>query len=101
MVGTSSSDATFSIIGLGTLGFVAVGTVFAVISQKSRLREVMLPVLLLPVLAPMVMAAVEGTALILTPDTNEGLAAWLKLLAGFDLIFVVAGFLLYGFVLEE
>jgi hypothetical protein len=49
----------------------------------------------------MVMAAVEGTALVLTPDTNEGLTAWLKLLAGFDLIFVVAGFLLYGFVLEE
>ena len=86
---------------LGTLGFVAVGTVFAVVSQKSRLREVMLPVLLLPILAPMVMAAVEATTLILAPGGNEGLSAWLRLLAGFDFIFVIAGFLLYGFVLEE
>jgi heme exporter protein B len=91
----------FLVLFLGTLGFVAVGTVFSVISQKSRLREVMLPVLLLPVLAPMVMAAVEATALILTPGGNEGLGSWLKLLVGFDLIFAVAGFLLYGFVLEE
>jgi heme exporter protein B len=61
----------------------------------------MLPVLLLPVLAPMVMAAVEGTALVLTPESNEGLGAWIRLLVGFDIVFVVAGFLLYGFVLEE
>lgn len=91
----------FSIIALGTIGFVAVGTVFAVISQKSRLREVMLPVLLLPVLAPMVMAAVEGTALVLTPDAKESLGPWINLLVGFDVVFAVAGFLLYGFVLEE
>ncbi len=91
----------FLVLLLGTLGFVAVGTVFAVVSQKSRLREVMLPVLLLPILAPMVMAAVEATTIILTPGGNEGLSAWLRLLSGFDFIFVVAGFLLYGFVLEE
>ncbi len=91
----------FLILLLGTLGFVAVGTVFAVVSQKSRLREVMLPVLLLPILAPMVMAAVEGTTIVLTPGGNEGLGEWLKLLAGFDFVFAIAGFLLYGFVLEE
>ena len=91
----------FLILLLGTLGFVAVGTVFAVVSQKSRLREVMLPVLLLPILAPMVMAAVEGTAIVLTPGGNEGLGEWLKLLVGFDFVFAIAGFLLYGFVLEE
>jgi hypothetical protein len=49
----------------------------------------------------MVMAAVEGTAIILTPGPDDGLLPWLQLLAGFDIIFAVAGFLLYGFVLEE
>jgi len=78
-----------------------VGTVFAVVGQKTRLREVMLPVLLLPVLTPLLLACVEGTTIVMTPDTMEGFGAWIKLLVGFDVIFLVTGFLLYGFVLED
>lgn len=91
----------FTLLGLGTLGFLAVGSVFAVVGQKTRLREVMLPVLLLPVLTPLLLAAVEGTMIVLSPGENTGLSAWMQLLVGFDLMFLIAGFLLYGFVLED
>jgi heme exporter protein B len=95
------TPAFFLIIALGTLGFVSVGTVFAAVSQKTRLREVMLPLLLLPVLSPIVMAAVEGTALVLSPAGTRGLGSWLQILAAFDIVFVTLGFLVYGYVLEE
>ena len=71
----------FLILVLGTIGYLAVGTVFAVVGQKTRLQEVMLPVLLLPVLTPVLMGAVEGTAIIFTPGGNEGLVHWIRLLA--------------------
>ena len=71
------------------------------VGQKTRLREVMLPVLLLPVLTPLLLGAVEGTKIVLTPGDSEGLGSWLQLLVGFDLMFLIAGFLLYGFVLED
>ena len=91
----------FLILLLGTLGYLAVGTVFAVVGQKTRLREVMLPVLLLPVLTPLLLAVVEGTAIIFTPGTNEGLWSWIQLMAAFDIMFMTAGFLVYGLVLED
>lgn len=90
----------FLMLALGSIGFLSVGTVFAVIGQKTRLREVMLPVLLLPVLMPLIMGLAEGTALILGADSS-GLGQWFNLVAAFDVLFLTAGFLLYGFVLEE
>lgn len=90
----------FLILFLGSVGFLAVGSVFAVIGQKTRLREVMLPVLLLPVLSPLILALAEGTSLILSLST-EGLSQWFTLAVAFDVLFLTAGFLLYGFVLEE
>ncbi len=91
----------FALLLLGTAGFLAVGTIFAVVGQKSRLREVMLPVLLIPVLTPLILAVVEGTAIVLTPGGDRGLQAWMQLAIGFDVLFVAAAFLLYGFVLED
>jgi heme exporter protein B len=85
---------------LGTLGFLSVGTVFAVIGQKTRLREVMLPVLLLPVLCPLILGLAESTAIVLAGSTSA-LRPWFSLIGAFDLMFLTAGFLLYGFVLEE
>ncbi len=95
------TPAFFAFIVLGTLGFVAVGTVFAAVSQKTRLKEVMLPLLLLPVLSPIVMAAVEGTALVMSPEGPRGMKSWLQILVAFDIVFTTLGFLVYGYVLEE
>jgi len=55
------------IFALGTLGFTAVGTLFSAVSANTRMRDVMLPVLLLPVAFPLLTAAVEATSLVLIP----------------------------------
>jgi len=91
----------FLLLLLGTLGFLSVGTVFSVIAQKSRLREVMLPVLLLPVLTPLVLGVVEGTALVIGGGSDADLGIWIRMLIAFDVLFTTVGFLVFGYVLEE
>ncbi|HVB57891.1 MAG TPA: heme exporter protein CcmB [Candidatus Acidoferrales bacterium] len=88
------------VLGLGTLGLVTTGTVFSAISAHARMRELLLPLLLLPILAPLLIAAVEATASLLT-DPPELDRTWLAFLAGFDVVFLCATWLLCDFLLEE
>jgi len=88
------------VIALGTLGLSITGTVFSAIAAHARMRELLLPLLLLPILVPLLIAAVECTASLLA--VNPGLdRAWLALLAGFDIVFFTASWLLSDFLLEE
>jgi heme exporter protein B len=88
------------VLALGTLGLVITGTVFAAISAHSRMRELMLPLLLLPVLAPLLVAAVEATASLLAemPALDRG---WIAFLAAFDIVFMTASWLVSDFLVEE
>lgn len=88
-------------VGLGALGIAAVGTFYAGVTVRLRAREVMLPLLMLPVLAPLLLAAVKATSAALAGDPFGELGAWLQLLVAFDVIMVVAGAATYGFLLEE
>jgi heme exporter protein CcmB len=73
----------------GTLGFAAVGTLFAAMLVRSRAREVMLPILLYPVTIPVLIAGVRGTSALLQLEPSEPMAMmWLGLLASFDVVFV-------------
>jgi len=74
---------------LGTAGFVAVGTLFAAIAANSRTREVLLPILLLPVVAPVLVSAVNVTGLSFDGKPWSELAPWLGILAAFDAIYLV------------
>ena len=88
------------VLGLGTAGLVIAGTVFAAISTHARMRELMLPLLLLPVLAPLLVAAVQATrALLADPPSLD--SAWVAFLAAFDVIFMTASWLVCDFLLEE
>lgn len=89
------------VLFLGTVGISAPGTVYSAISANARARDVMLPLLLFPVLIPLLLAAVSATKFVLTPDPQEQLGSWLKLLTAFDLIYVSVGFLLFPKVVEE
>ena len=91
----------FLIAFLATLGFAGVGTLFSAIAVNTRSREVMLPVLLLPVAVPVLVAAVEGTAAILNGATWSQLGRWLQILVSFDVIFLVVSAFVFGAVLEE
>ena len=86
---------------LGAIGIAAVGTFYAGVTVRLRAREVMLPLLMLPVLAPLLLGAVKATAAALAGDPFGELGAWLQLLAAFDVIMVVAGAATYGYLLED
>jgi|ETN07SMinimDraft_1059922.scaffolds.fasta_scaffold73211_1 heme exporter protein B len=89
------------IIILASVGFTAVGTVFAAMLSSIRTREVLLPILLFPIIIPIILAAVNGTQEILILEEAQFLDRWLQLLIAFDVIFVAAGFLLFEYVVAD
>lgn len=89
------------ITALGTLGFVGTGTVFSAVALNTKMREVLLPILLFPMVIPALIASVEATGIILRGETLAEAWDWLKILAAFDVIVIVASFVTFEFVLEE
>ena len=85
---------------LGSVGFVALGTFYASMASRSRAREVLLPLLLFPMLVPVLLASSEATSALLAGDPMQDAGAWIRLLAMFDVIFVVASFLVFDHVIE-
>ena len=85
---------------LGTLGMAVTGTAFSAISAQARMRELLLPLLLLPVLTPVLIASVECTAGLLA-DPAELRMNWLNVLVAFDIIFLAGSYLLCDTLLEE
>jgi heme exporter protein B len=89
------------VVFLGTIGFAAVGTLFAALSVNTRAREVMLPILLFPIMVPVLIAGVRAMGALLDGETLKDVAQWLRLLVAYDVIFIAAAFLLFDFVVEE
>ncbi|MGE3267576.1 MAG: heme exporter protein CcmB [Chloroflexota bacterium] len=85
---------------LGTIGFSGAGTLVAAIAANTRAREVLLPLLLLPLTVPVLIASVKATAEAMGARPIESLP-WLQLLLGFDVIVVAASFLVFEYVLDE
>jgi len=98
-------DHTLLMLGLlaaGTLGFAAVGTLFAAMLVRARSRDVMLPVLLYPITVPVIIAGVRGTAALLQPEADEPMArAWLAMLVLFDVVFVTLALWTFEPVMTE
>lgn len=88
------------VVGLGTLGFASVGTLFAAMTANVRARELLFPVLLLPVQVPLLLATVKATEAVLGGEPLDRVANWLQLLAAADLVYFVAGMLTFEFILE-
>src|SRR5215510_12165458 len=74
---------------LGTLGIAAIGTILSTISANTRMKEVMLPILQIPLTIPVVIASVEATSAVLTGETKE-ISPWLYLLGGFSIVYLTA-----------
>jgi heme exporter protein B len=89
------------IVLLGTLGFAGVGTILSAMTAQTRSREVLLPILLLPVAAPVLIAAVKATAAILDGLSMADIGLWLQLLVAFDLIFPAVAFMTFDYVVKE
>ena len=86
---------------LGLIGFSALATLFAAISVRLRARELLLPLLVLPLLVPVVICAVEASRIVLAGDGAAAAAPWLRVLATFDVIVTVAGWMLFEQVVLE
>ena len=89
------------VVGLATLGFAAVGTLFSAIAVNTKTREIMLPILLFPVVIPVILAAVNATGSILDMQGWEKISDWVKILAAFDVMFVALCYVLFEYVVEE
>jgi len=89
------------IVLLGSWGLAAVGTTFAGIATTVRLRELMLPVLLLPFMIPPLMWAAWATGPLLAGRPLSEIAGWLKMLAAYDIVFVVMASLLFPATVNE
>ncbi len=86
---------------LATLGFVAVGTMFSALSVNTKAREMILPILFLPVIIPVIICAVKASELALAGEGWGSLSSWLQIIVAFDVIFLVVSFLTFNFVVEE
>jgi heme exporter protein B len=89
------------IVLLGTLGFAGVGTLLSAMTAQTRAREVLLPILLLPVAAPVLIFAVKATAGVLDGLPLSEIARWLQMLVAFDVIFPAVAFMTFDYVVKE
>ena len=89
------------IVVLATAGFASVGTLFSALAVNTKAREIMLPVLFLPIVAPVIIAAVKATELVLGGESWSSLSSWLQIMIAFDVIFLVVSSWVFEFVIEE
>lgn len=98
-------DHALLMIGLlaaGTIGFTAVGTLFAAMLVRARSRDVMLPVLLYPITVPVIIGGVRGTAALLAPTADLAMARlWLSMLVFFDVVFITLALWTFEPVMTE
>jgi len=90
----------FLVALLGTMGFCVLGTLFSAVTLKARARELLLPLILFPLMIPVILATVRGMEILLRTGQFEEAVPWLRLLVGFDVIFLTAGFLIFEWVIE-
>ena len=98
---TASLPALGVILGLGIVGLSVLGTLFSLIVLNIRMREVMLPLLFLPVSVPLLIAAVYATDDLIDGRTLAEVRDYLILMGVFDVVFLVLALLIFDYVVEE
>jgi heme exporter protein B len=89
------------VIFLGSIGYVAVGTLLSSMAVQTRTRDVLLPILLFPLVIPVLIAAVKGSTGFLQGVEAVDIRPWLNLLIVYDVIFVAAAFMVFDYIVEE
>ena len=89
------------VILLGSIGYVAVGTLLSSMAVQTRTRDVLLPILLFPVVVPILIAAVKASGGYLTGANMDEILPWLNLLIVYDVIFTAIAFMVFDYVVEE
>ena len=85
---------------LGTLGFVAIGTTLSLISAQTRMKEVLLPALQIPMTFPVILSAVQATSLVMSED-SKGVSFPLSVLGIFSTVYITASYFVFEYIIEE
>jgi len=88
------------VVGAGTVGFAALGTLVSAMLVQNRLRDVLLPLVLYPLTVPLLIAGVKATRMLFEGGSWSTISTWLKILGAMDVIFLVAGWTTFGWVLR-
>jgi heme exporter protein B len=89
------------VILLGSIGYVAVGTLLAAMAVQTRTRDILLPILLFPVVIPVLIAAVKASSGFLQGIPMADIWPWLNLLIVYDIIFTAVAFMVFDYIVEE
>ncbi len=89
------------VILLGSIGYVAVGTMLSSMAVQTRTRDVLLPILLFPLIIPVMIAAVKASTGFLQATALADISPWINLLIVYDVIFVAVSFRVFDFIVEE
>jgi len=95
------SIGLIGVILLGSIGYVAVGTLLSSMAVQTRTRDVMLPILLFPVIVPVLVAAVKASSGVLQGLPMDEILPWLNLLVVYDVIFTAIAFMVFDYIVEE
>ena len=91
-----------ALLAAGSVGFVAVGTLFAAMLGRAESRDVLLPVVLYPITLPALVGGMQGTAAIFAAEPNLALAqTWLSMLVFFDAVFITLSLWTFAPVMGE
>lgn len=86
---------------LGTIGFTIIGTLLATMTVQTRSREALLPIVMMPIALPILLAAVRASIGILNGLPSESWEAWIGVLAVIDVIYLCMCYLMFDFIVEE
>lgn len=89
------------VIVLGSIGYVAVGTLLSTMAVQTRTRDVLLPILLFPMVIPILIAAVKSSTGFLQGSAMADILPWINLLVVYDVIFIAAAFMVFDYIVEE
>ena len=91
------------ILLLADVGLAATGVVVSAIAANSRARDLLVPLVLLPLLVPVMIAAAGAAEPLLAAGgpSYDGIAKWLAILALYDVVFLLVGYAVYDFLLED
>ncbi|HEX9263453.1 MAG TPA: heme exporter protein CcmB [Candidatus Binatia bacterium] len=91
----------FLVTLLGTIGFCVLGTLMSAITLRARARELLLPLVLFPLMIPVILATIRCMENVMLTGALGEASSWLRLLLGFDVIFLTLGVLLFDWVIES
>jgi heme exporter protein B len=89
------------VVLLGSIGYVAVGTLLSAMAVQTRTRDILLPILLFPLVIPVLIAAVKASGGFLQGFSISEVQNWINLLIVYDVIFIAISFMIFDYVVEE